>query len=100
MKPELECAWDENLREIPKDPAGFGQYVEDLRLSLKGSHEPRKRVSLLGELGSRLRTLGALDQAEQRINEALELYVARKSPVTRQKKENGATNQLEDKNHS
>lgn len=73
MDKRLETYFDENLRDLPRDPEGLKSYTVELEESLKLLSDPLKRASLLGQLGVHLRTLGHLDQAEFKLKEALRL---------------------------
>lgn len=74
MKPFVpEFETDENLRSIPKDPEGLLDHVQEMHESLEAIEDPKKLVSVLGEMGVYLRTLGELDAAEGCLSEALRL---------------------------
>jgi tetratricopeptide (TPR) repeat protein len=73
MDKRLEKIFDENLRERPSDPVGLREYTKELVQALEGESDPKKRVSLLGELGVHLRSLEDLDDAEKSLLEALQI---------------------------
>lgn len=73
MDKRLEKYFDENLRDVPKDPDGLRSYTIELEQSLKETTNPQQRVRLLGELGVHLRTLGDLERAEQVLREAMQI---------------------------
>lgn len=73
MDKRLEKTFDENLREIPSDPKGLRQVIEELAQSLLITIDPKKRVSILGEMGVHLRSLDDLEEAERSLLEALEI---------------------------
>ena len=71
MKPEVE--FDQDLREVAKEPAVVRAHIELLKKSHESATDIQKRVALLGELGVWLRVLGELDEAEAKLWEALKL---------------------------
>lgn len=73
MDSRLEYYFDENLRDVPKDPEGLKAYTVELEESLKTVTDPRARVRILGPLGVHLRTLLLLNSAEEKLTEALRL---------------------------
>ena len=73
MDKRLEKYFDENLRDIPKDPEGLREYTNELKRSLSDTDSPLQRVRLLGELGVHRRTLGDLQEAESILKEALQI---------------------------
>lgn len=73
MDKRLEIYFDENLRDVPRDPDGFGHYVVEIEASLKEVANPQQQVRLLGELGHHLRVLGDLQKAEQLLRKALQI---------------------------
>lgn len=73
MDKRLERTFNENLRDIPCDPTGLMQYTDELKKSLLTTTDPKKRVSLLGEIGVHLRSAGELDLAAKNILEALKI---------------------------
>lgn len=64
---------DESLREVPSDPKGLRQYTDELVQSLASVTDPKKQVSILGELGVHLRSLEDLDRAQEVLLEALNI---------------------------
>jgi tetratricopeptide (TPR) repeat protein len=73
MDKRLEKTFDNSLRDIPDDPKGLKQVTEELAQSLLTTTDPKKRVSILGEVGVHLRSLGNLESAESYLLEALEI---------------------------
>ncbi len=63
----------QTLREVVQDAEGLRSYIADLETQLQQSKDPVKQASLLGEIGTYLRSLGDLDQAEQKLKSALAL---------------------------
>lgn len=82
MKPEFIL--NKNLRFIPKDPAALKAYVEKLRFKLGGAQDIGETVSLLGEIGSYLRSLNLFDQAEESISKALQLIALNEMGLRRE----------------
>lgn len=72
MDRRLEKDFDLNLREVPRDPLGLREYVDDLQKSLLITSDIKTRVIISGELGVHLRTLGDLNAAERILVKALE----------------------------
>lgn len=70
-KPEFVL--DENLRFVPKDPAALQNYVGSLKSDLGQIVDSVKRVSLLGEIGVYLRQLDHFEEAENHLQEALNI---------------------------
>lgn len=70
-KPEFVL--NENLRFVPKDPSILQRHIEDLKKNLGQITEPKGRVSLLGEIGVYLRQLDSFKEAENYLQQALEL---------------------------
>jgi tetratricopeptide (TPR) repeat protein len=62
-----------NLREVPDDPEQFALAVRALDRRLATECDDRARLRLLGRCGGYLRILGALDEAEGRLQEAVAL---------------------------
>lgn len=73
MDKRREYYFDDNLRDIPKDPEGLKALTIELEESLKEITDPRAKVRILGPLGVHLRTLQLLDQAQEKLLEALRL---------------------------
>ncbi len=73
MDKRLEKIFDENLRDVPCDPVGLKEYVDELEQNLKTTSENIERVRILGQIGVHLRSLGELDLAEEKIQRALEI---------------------------
>ncbi|MNJ94750.1 Tetratricopeptide repeat protein [compost metagenome] len=72
MKPEF--SYDERtLREVPKDLEHLRAYIQELRDALPRAIDPKNKVSILGEIGTLLRSAGELFLAEQSLEEALSL---------------------------
>jgi tetratricopeptide (TPR) repeat protein len=70
-----EFYFDENLREVCKDPETLKIYAQELKDSLKTATEPKRQVALAGELAVRLRSLYQLDEAEEFGRIALNLVI-------------------------
>lgn len=68
-----EFIFDQNLREIPKDPNGLMDHVENLKTVVLSLENPGERSAILGEIGLYLRILGELDEAEFYLLESLDL---------------------------
>jgi tetratricopeptide (TPR) repeat protein len=68
-----EFIMDQNLREIPKDPSGLWNHVENLKATALTIENPSERAAVLGEIGLYLRILGELDEAEFYLLESLDL---------------------------
>lgn len=66
--------FNNDLKEVPLDPLGLKQYVENLKISIENKSIDQK-ISALGEIGVWLRILNELDQAEKYINESLQLLL-------------------------
>lgn len=82
-KPEF--LYDEKtLREIPKNPSHLRAYIAKLDESLSGITDNAVRVSILGEMGTHLRSLGEMEQAEQKLEEALSLVFTHKLGVRKE----------------
>lgn len=71
MDKRLEKYFDENLRDIAKDPDGLRGYIVELEKALESAENPLQQIRLLGEVGVHQRTLGELDSAEQSLRNAL-----------------------------
>ncbi len=76
-----DFTFDQNLREIPKDPAFITEAVKDLRTELLQETDPQKRCRMFGELGVYLRTLGKLIEAEAAVAASLKLIQSEKLGV-------------------
>ena len=66
--------FDENLREVPLDPAAMEHKISDLKAAAE-SESMKERAAALGEMGIYLRILNRLEEAEEAIDEALLLVL-------------------------
>ena len=69
----LNYTFNDQLRDIPENPKDVLNYILEEKEKLKSIKEPKKRVAILGKIGSFARMLEKLDDAEAFLGEALEL---------------------------
>jgi tetratricopeptide (TPR) repeat protein len=69
----LNYSFNTDLREVPENKEQMLAYVCASKNKLESTREPSERVKILGEMGSYLRILENLDQAEEFLNEAMSL---------------------------
>lgn len=65
--------FDENLREVPNDPAGMARAAMACEARLADESDSGERLRTLGLLGGHLRLLGRLEEAEARLDQATAL---------------------------
>ena len=69
---DIDFSFDENLREIPKDPAAMREAIAHLETRLiEESQDDYERMRLSGIVGTLHRILGDYDMAEEHINSAI-----------------------------
>lgn len=78
MKCTPEFQWDENLRDIPVNPTALEELVGHLKKNLEVEKDPVVTAKMLGEIGTYLRTLGRLDEAEKNLLQSLEIIKIQK----------------------
>lgn len=69
----LNYTFNDQLRDVPENPKDMLNYILEEKEKLKSIKEPKKRVEVLGKIGSFARMLEELDDAEAFLGEALEL---------------------------
>lgn len=69
----LNYTFNDQLRDVPENPKDVLNYILEEQEKLKSIKEPKKRVAMLGKIGSFARMLEELDDAEAFLGEALEL---------------------------
>lgn len=69
----LNYTFNDQLRDIPDNPKDVLNYILKEKEKLKSIKEPKKRVEVLGKIGSFARMLEELDDAEAFLGEALKL---------------------------
>lgn len=65
--------FDESLKDIPQYPSELLKYTDKLFRKYKTTENPADKVLIMGELGSYLRQLNKLDEAESILVESLKL---------------------------
>jgi len=82
MKPEFILT--ENLRFIPKDPMALKKYIDELKDRAKSTQDISEQVSLHGEIGVYLRSLGLFEEAQAVLQNVIKVIEKNKLGVRKE----------------
>ncbi|RYZ88060.1 MAG: hypothetical protein EOP06_11620 [Proteobacteria bacterium] len=78
---DLTYDFDQDLHEVPNNALDMELFVEDQIVVLNTIQKPEERVQTLGRLGTYLRILRRLSEAQSYLEKSLEVIARHKMPV-------------------